>query len=229
MDRNQALQSPKPKDLDSVREKPFVDTIGSGNVTYLPRKPKKKAEGVRRYIIRKGSWTPEEDDALLQGHRKYGFKWTKIASDESLHLQRRSGNNCRDRFRLKYPQWYGEPRGDHSDMNEHKVAKIGEEKSSHALPTEAPLPQELKSSQQYQDEPNDCSWQSFDEPAETDKRGHTSGGENRLGPPSTTPLDGIMSLLNDPDGAPYEGWDDNVTLPPLQWEDMATRPMFDLE
>lgn len=46
----------------------------------------------------------------------------------------------------------------------------------------------------------------------------------------------IMSLLNgdDEDTRPsaslrYDGWDDNVTLPPLLWEDMATRPMFDLE
>lgn len=48
---------------------------------------------------------------------------------------------------------------------------------------------------------------------------------------------GIMGLLNDDeeDNRPstsfrYDDWDENVTLPPLLlWEDMATRPMFELE
>ncbi|MCJ1285937.1 hypothetical protein MMC26_005279 [Xylographa opegraphella] len=51
---------------------------------------------------------------------------------------------------------------------------------------------------------------------------------------------GILGLLNDeeeeevsrlpPFKYPYEDWgEDSVTLPPLLWEDMAARPMFDLE
>jgi len=45
----------------------------------------------------------------------------------------------------------------------------------------------------------------------------------------------IMGLLNDDEednrlsSFRYDDWDENVTLPPLLWEDMATRPMFDLE
>ena len=46
----------------------------------------------------------------------------------------------------------------------------------------------------------------------------------------------IMGLLNsdvvdDRPSSPLrlDGWDENVTLPPLLWEEMATRPMFDLE
>ncbi|MCJ1393874.1 hypothetical protein MMC18_006750 [Xylographa bjoerkii] len=51
---------------------------------------------------------------------------------------------------------------------------------------------------------------------------------------------GILGLLNVEEGEevsrlppfkyPYEDWgEDSVTLPPLLWEDMAARPMFDLE
>jgi len=46
----------------------------------------------------------------------------------------------------------------------------------------------------------------------------------------------IMALLNSDmeDDRPssslrLDGWDANVTLAPLLWEEMATRPMFDLE
>jgi hypothetical protein len=28
-----------------------------------------------------GSWTPEEDEILLQGHAQHGNKWTEIAKD----------------------------------------------------------------------------------------------------------------------------------------------------
>lgn len=52
---------------------------------------------------------------------------------------------------------------------------------------------------------------------------------------ATAPFN-IMGLLNDDDDDDnrlssfrYDDWDENVTLPPLLWEDMATRPMFDLE
>lgn len=29
--------------------------------------------------LKKGGWTPEEDDILLEGHKKYGNRWTEIA------------------------------------------------------------------------------------------------------------------------------------------------------
>ena len=51
---------------------------------------------------------------------------------------------------------------------------------------------------------------------------------------ATAPFN-IMGLLNDDEednrlsSFRYDDWDENVTLPPLLWEDMATRPMFDLE
>jgi hypothetical protein len=44
-----------------------------------------------------------------------------------------------------------------------------------------------------------------------------------------------MGLLNDDEkdnrlsSFRYDDWDENVTLPSLLWEDMATRSMFDLE
>lgn len=53
---------------------------------------------------------------------------------------------------------------------------------------------------------------------------------------AAAPFD-ITNILNDEDednrpstSFRYDGWGENVTLPPLLlWEDMATRPMFELE
>ena len=60
------------------------------------------------------------------------------------------------------------------------------------------------------------------------RRSSLAGGTRNLAIASG----GILGLLNDEveDGRPsfHDDWGDN-TLPPLLWEDMATRPMFDLE
>lgn len=42
----------------------------------------------------KGSWTPEEDEILLQKRMLYGRKWAKIAA----HLPGRHGKQCRERY-----------------------------------------------------------------------------------------------------------------------------------
>lgn len=59
---------------------------------------------------RKQAWTEFEDAELARGFRIHGFQWQRIASDESLNFDNRTGSNIRDRFRLKYPVQWKEPR-----------------------------------------------------------------------------------------------------------------------
>lgn len=80
----------------------------------------------------------------------------------------------------------------------------------------------------------------------TDESAIVSENENDLAKPKETISPGIpsafnsgtnniMALLNSdmeddpPSSLRLDGWDANVTLAPLLWEEMATRPMFDLE
>lgn len=59
------------------------------------------------HVKGKGSWTPEEDEILVQKRMLYGKKWAKIAA----HLPGRHGKQCRERYvnhldpNLKKGEW----------------------------------------------------------------------------------------------------------------------------
>ena len=153
-----------------------------------------------------------------------------MAKDPSLKFVNRSGPQVRDRFRLKYPNHY--------DQGGSAVAErfsTGNEAIDRRASCFAPLQmrpwREDSEDREYEDtdnEPNDSEAQS-QKPAPATSKYFTA-------PPlmATAPY-GIMGLLNDDEEANrlsaslrYE-WDENLTLPPLvQWEDIATKPMFDL-
>ncbi len=59
---------------------------------------------------RKQAWTEREDQELEKGFLKHGYQWERIAKDDTLNFDNRSGSNIRDRFRLKYPEKWAEPR-----------------------------------------------------------------------------------------------------------------------
>ena len=67
-----------------------------------------------------------------------------------------------------------------------------------------------------------------------EKEDYEEDEDEDLGPRSSG-IVGIMGLLNDkqeevrPTSFRYDEWEESVTLPPLLWEEMATKPMFDLE
>lgn len=52
------------------------------------------------------SFTPEEDERLLQGFLKHGPAWSKIQRDASLHFSERRSTDLRDRFRNAFPDRY---------------------------------------------------------------------------------------------------------------------------
>ncbi|KAL9000362.1 MAG: hypothetical protein Q9188_005689 [Gyalolechia gomerana] len=178
-----------------------------------PRQPRKKP---------KHHWSEEEDESLVKGYQKHGFCWKDIANDPSLALSNRSGPQIRDRFRKRFPELYGEApapapascKGDRNIVNEDSIAaRVPNSKGSETVFPES----------------------------EVDKR---NGGGSQNGRLSVTlprqmssvcAPHSISGLLNNDDEENQQSsfrsddWDGNVTLPPLLWEDLCTKPMFELD
>ena len=160
----------------------------------------------------KRPWTDAEDADLALGFRKHGFQWTATAKDPDLCLSNRTGPQIRDRFRSRYPDLYG------------KGYQPGE------------IPSEPIEGRESRSETPKASEQTADgEDVDSDDREDDEEDEDEdLGRRSSAVV-GIMGLLNDeqeevrPTSFRYDEWEESVTLPPLLWEDMATKPMFDLE
>lgn len=207
-----------------------------------PRKPQvSRSPGPNRKRARRTPWSKEEDDAVREGYRQYGFQWTVIANDPSLGLTKRSGNQVRDRFRLKFAHLYG------GQGTKNRTASGADPAStegnpgahSHSAETKGPTKNMLNDD----DEERASIHESGGSEASSDEDEHeplspkrSTGGVTRAS--AAAPFD-ITNILNDEDMSNrpsasfrYDGWGDseNVTLPPLLlWEDMATRPMFELE
>ncbi|KAL8835139.1 MAG: hypothetical protein Q9170_003444 [Blastenia crenularia] len=180
------------------------------------RQPRKKPKHL---------WSEEEDESLVEGYQKHGFCWKDIANDSSLALGNRSGPQIRDRFRKRFPELYGEasapaPRKDPPD-----VSNAGQ--SAAALPG---------SKGQHSSSGN----QRVNRKKESEEHNNDSLPTRRLSATlprqvsSASAPHGINGLLNN-EGDNHQSsfrsddWEGNVTLPPLLWEDLCTKPMFELD
>ena len=206
-----------------------------------PRKPQvSRSPGPNRKRARRTPWSKEEDAAVREGYRQYGFQWTVIANDPSLGLTKRSGNQVRDRFRLKFAHLYGGQGAKNQTVGGAAPAPTEGNSSAHLQPVEA------KGSVRNMindDNEERISIHESDSEGPSDEDDHepfspkrSTGGVTRAS--AAAPFD-ITNILNDEDlsnrpstSFRYDGWgeSESVTLPPLLlWEDMATRPMFELE
>lgn len=202
---------------------------------------------LHKSIHRKGSWNDAEDADLEKGYQKHGFSWARIVADPELSLGHKTGPQVRDKFRTRFPELYGEdirhspgdgtPRKKGKDRKSEKLNQPADvqatEQSSHKhssgdLPDTTAGAQDLK----YRDDSSDDSTNVNEDADELAGPGGTTSPSK----PSTFTSNNIMGLLNSDmeDDRPssslrLDGWDANVTLAPLLWEEMATRPMFDLE
>ena len=151
-------------------------------------------------------WTEREDFELDKGFQLYGFQWNLMLKDPALNFDQRSCGQIRDRFRLRFPHMY----------------KQQDPKASPKETRISPKNTQLAKSSTRTTKTMDDLY----EPADgegidlevQDHRGpkvalasHAEEEDNKLS---------NSILHNDWD------WDDNVTLAPLAWEDMAARPMF---
>ena len=151
-------------------------------------------------------WTEQEDFELDKGFQLYGFQWNLMLKDPALNFDQRSCGQIRDRFRLRFPHMY--------KQQDPKASP----KETRISPKNTQL---AKSSTRTTKMIDDLHEPADEEGSDVEMRdntgskvalaSHTEEEDNRLS---------NSILHNDWD------WDDNVTLAPLAWEDMAARPMF---
>lgn len=128
-----------------------------------------------------------------------------MLKDPTLNFDKRSCGQIRDRFRLRFPNMYKQPDSNYSPK-ENRTSPKKKQPAKSSTPTK-------KTMDDPSEPPNEES-----DAGPRDKTGsrmvpasHTEEEDNRLS---------NSILHNDWD------WDENLTLAPLAWEDMATRPMF---
>lgn len=227
-------EAQKPQDPRDDSLEPALNLLNSSPPKKKPQPNCSRSPGPNRKKARKRPWTEEEDAALVEGYRLHGFQWTQMAKEPSLKFANRSGPQVRDRFRLKYPDLYEQGGSAGPDLfnNSSEAASTStvERRASACAEGDSRHPHD-----ETEDKDLDETENERDDP-------EPPGGQKSLATVSkaaavaTAPY-GIMGLLNDDeeDNRPsasfrYDDWDENVTLPPLLlWEDMATRPMFELE
>lgn len=186
---------------------------------------------------RKGTWTDVEDENLEKGYKKYGFSWTRIAKDPELDLAHRTGPQVRDRFRTKFPALYGEdtrPHPRHGRESREKKDNRAQQRRNASRSMEATTREGATNGPKGTGLDRDSS---RDNGSESDITVEPIAAISPNRPSaSASSAYNLLGLLNS-DGEddrpsaelPLDTWDTHVTLPPLLWEEMATRPMFDLE
>ena len=151
-------------------------------------------------------WTELEDIELDKGFQLYGFQWNLMLKDPALNFDQRSCGQIRDRFRLRYPHMYKQQ----DPMASPKETRI-------FLKHNQPAKSATRTTEMV-DDSNEQANEVESEIGVRDKTGskvvqasHTEEEDNKLS---------NSILHNDWD------WDENLTLAPLAWEDMAAQPIF---
>lgn len=151
-------------------------------------------------------WTEQEDTELDKGFQLYGFQWNLMLKDQALKFDQRSCGQIRDRFRLRFPEIYKQQ--DPAASAEAKRASPKKE-------------QPARNSRRTRKTVDDSNERANEE--EIDVQARDKAGSKTVLASHTEEEDNRLSnsiLHNDWD------WDENLTLAPLAWEDMANRPMF---
>ncbi|MCJ1274470.1 hypothetical protein MMC21_002266 [Puttea exsequens] len=161
---------------------------------------------------RKRHWSEVEDAELDKAFRKYGFQWNLMVKDPDFHFNGRSNNQVRDRFRLRYPELYNE-------QNATSPAKQPPDKKAPAK-----KPSQLKENQEANPKPA---------PTRTKHSAVDAfiKSDDVVAKPSMPSLSASFNDDEDhrlPNSILRDDWnfDDNLTLAPLAWEDIANQPMF---
>ncbi|KAL8655101.1 MAG: hypothetical protein Q9226_003177 [Calogaya cf. arnoldii] len=184
-----------------------------------PERQSQKDEPQQSKRKPKHLWSQEEDESLVEGYQKHGFSWKDIANDPMLALENRTGTQIRDRFRKRFPELYGD-------------APVPSKESQHdsngaAITPEQKVKQPLATGQ--------YSVAGGEEEKRTgDRTGKVSGSRSRHAALTSGPHD-INGLLNNDSGDTRQttlrsdDWAESITLAPLLWEDLCTKPMFELD
>ena len=89
-------QREKPKRTRTTHRKTEADLQDLGVSTTFAKSGRRK----------RTAYSDAEDQAILEGFRKYGQKWSQIQQDENLGLDSRMPMDLRDRMRNRWPEEY---------------------------------------------------------------------------------------------------------------------------
>ena len=184
--------------------------------TSLPILTKDQSRKTERPLqrARKRHWTEVEDAELEKGFRQYGYNWKAMVKDPELHFDGRTGGQIRDRFRLKFKNLY-------------------EGQDVKCLPTKTTTKGEFQ-----QHDPPEQANPPVEKPSSVNAQAEGEDGSNGIHSKTTTKSSLPCGLLNGEDEDSRlsnsilhddSEWDENLTLAPLTWEDMATRPLFSFD
>ena len=170
-------------------------------------------------------WTDEEDIELDKGFKKYGFQWQLMAQDESLQFDKRSAHQIRDRFRRRHPEKYQEQ----PPASEFRQSKERDHTTPDAWNKD--IAYKMRASPQKSNDQT--------QPGLSSNKGsgrRNIDDQNKVAQSKGTTAPTFPSGLLNEEG--YDGeseftrslaaLDDDLKLPPLQWDDMAVQPIFDL-
>ncbi|KAL8817201.1 MAG: hypothetical protein Q9223_003918 [Gallowayella weberi] len=167
-------------------------------------------------------WSEEEDESLVKGYQRYGFSWKDIAIDPTLALGNRTGNQIRDRFRKRFPELYGEAPAPSKDSQNASCGAAVPSKATNGRP----------GSTAQTSSTNGGGGKKSDSAKARSRK--IASSQPKQAASASAPFD-INGLLNSDDGQNRQAsfrsddWAENVTLAPLLWEDLCTKPMFDLD
>lgn len=193
--------------------------------------------------------------ALVNGYRQYGFQWCQMVKDTSLKFVDRTGPQVRDRFRQKFPELYAQQSAPAIDPRSYSNGKPkpASERRASALPAiESKLSKDVGTTSDKAQEDlelrnhepiiagisNSATTATtapyaimdlLNDEEEEEGEDYEEGEDRRNMAGSSNYLDGEEEIPQS--GSLPSGCCDDVTLPPLQllWEDLATRPMFEIE
>lgn len=91
-----SAQREKPKRTRATHRKTEEDLRDLGVATAFTQSARRKRTG----------YSEAEDNAILEGFRKHGQKWSQIQQDEDFGLESRKPMDLRDRMRTRWPEEY---------------------------------------------------------------------------------------------------------------------------
>ena len=168
-----------------------------------------------------------------------------MVKDPDLHFDRRSGGQIRDRFRLRFPELYNQ-----QDANTQPKKPPDKKSSSSKKTTTTQAPPIRNKSHDFLNElitkPDDNDGGAEIEPVDgrktpPSKSTTTTTTTTTTAQPSSFITTGLNLNLNNVDDEDnrlslsnsilHDDWDwnENLTLAPVAWEDMANKPMFSFD
>ena len=187
-------------------------------------KRSKTRKGVSNDTMAYRNWTEAEDAELRKGFHQHGFKWHLIARDEGLEFDHRTAAQIRDRFRRIHPHIYeGVPPPNPQSLKPKRGR--GRPRGTTKKKTEIcanPPDEMIDHAESVNDADKDAILATTAMPAPAFLHGLLNNGYHETESEFSKSLAEFDNHLEN-------AIDDGLRLPPLQWDEMAVQPIFDIQ